>query len=105
MPDDPLHSLLSILLIDSGPRGPPLAASSAADQDGPAGRRVHEAGSVPQRGVQMVRDPICGTFVVPERAVALSHRGDDRSISVRPIVATSTGRGLKPIPLPRRRTA
>lgn len=26
---------------------------------------------VPQRGVQMVRDPVCGTFVVPERAVML----------------------------------
>lgn len=25
----------------------------------------------PQRSVQMARDPICGTFVVPERAVAL----------------------------------
>jgi YHS domain-containing protein len=29
-------------------------------------------GSVPARGVQMVRDPICGTYVVPDRAVALS---------------------------------
>ncbi len=27
---------------------------------------------VPQRGVQMVRDPVCGTFVVPDRAVALA---------------------------------
>lgn len=27
---------------------------------------------VPQRGVHMERDPVCGTFVVPERAVALS---------------------------------
>ena len=26
---------------------------------------------VPQRGVQMVRDPVCGTFVVPDRAVML----------------------------------
>ena len=26
---------------------------------------------VPQLGVQMVRDPVCGTFVVPERAVML----------------------------------
>ena len=26
---------------------------------------------VPQRGVQMVRDPVCGTFVVPGRAVIL----------------------------------
>jgi YHS domain-containing protein len=25
----------------------------------------------PQRGATMVRDPVCGTFVVPERAVTL----------------------------------
>ncbi len=25
----------------------------------------------PRRGVQMVRDPVCGTFVVPGRALAL----------------------------------
>jgi YHS domain-containing protein len=27
---------------------------------------------VPQRGVPMVRDPVCGTFVLPERAVSLA---------------------------------
>jgi hypothetical protein len=27
---------------------------------------------VPDRGVQMVRDPICGTFLVPERAVVVT---------------------------------
>ena len=34
----------------------------------------HTAGrsGAPQRGVHMERDPVCGTFVVPERAVALS---------------------------------
>ena len=26
----------------------------------------------PGRGVQMVRDPVCGTFVLPERALTLS---------------------------------
>ena len=26
---------------------------------------------VPQRGVQMVRDPVCGTFLVPENALTL----------------------------------
>jgi YHS domain-containing protein len=25
----------------------------------------------PQRGVQMARDPVCGTFVIPDHAVAL----------------------------------
>jgi len=32
------------------------------------GRR---GGGVPDRGVQMVRDPVCGTFVVADRAVTL----------------------------------
>ena len=28
-------------------------------------------GSVPRQGVAMVRDPVCGTFVVPARAVTI----------------------------------
>jgi hypothetical protein len=28
--------------------------------------------SPPQHGVQMVRDPVCGTFVLPNRAVSLA---------------------------------
>jgi hypothetical protein len=28
--------------------------------------------TVPQHGVQMVRDPMCGTYVVPDRAVTIS---------------------------------
>ena len=27
---------------------------------------------VPQSGVKMVRDPVCGTFLLPERAITLS---------------------------------
>ena len=27
---------------------------------------------VPQRGLQMARDPVCGTFVVAERALSLT---------------------------------
>jgi uncharacterized protein len=34
---------------------------------GPQGRPP-----VPTHGVQMMRDPVCGTFVVPDRAVTLS---------------------------------
>ena len=30
------------------------------------------ATGVPQRGVQMVRDPICGTFVLPDRALSIA---------------------------------
>lgn len=36
------------------------------------GARDRSRGSaVPSHGVSMVRDPVCGTFVVPERAVTL----------------------------------
>jgi YHS domain-containing protein len=31
-----------------------------------------EGGNVPARGIQMVRDPVCGTYVIPDRAVALA---------------------------------
>jgi YHS domain-containing protein len=37
--------------------------------DGARGRS--KGASTPQRGVSMVRDPVCGTFVVPERAVTI----------------------------------
>jgi len=39
--------------------------------DGFAGRDSNTGGGTPQRGVQMVRDPVCGTFVLPDRAVTL----------------------------------
>ena len=29
-------------------------------------------GRVPTRGEQMVRDPVCGTFILPERSVSLT---------------------------------
>ncbi len=32
----------------------------------------------PDRGVQMVRDPVCGTFLPPEHAVTLTDRGSVR---------------------------
>ena len=37
--------------------------------EGAVGSR--RGGGVPERSVPMVRDPICGTFVVPDRAVTL----------------------------------
>ena len=36
---------------------------------------VPRSSRVPARGVQMARDPICGTYVVPGRAVMLAERG------------------------------
>jgi hypothetical protein len=38
--------------------------ASPAERNGP--------GAAPSRGVPMARDPVCGTFVVPGRAVALA---------------------------------
>jgi uncharacterized protein len=32
-------------------------------------------GGPPDRGVQMVRDPICGTFLPPADAISLTERG------------------------------
>ena len=40
---------------------------------GLAGQSQHRAGGgVPTRGVQMVRDPVCGTYVLPDRALMLA---------------------------------
>jgi uncharacterized protein len=35
------------------------------------GGRPRGRGEVPTRGVQMVRDPVCGTFVLPDHALTL----------------------------------
>ena len=36
--------------------------------------RQHRSGP-PQRGVRMVQDPVCGTYVIRERALTLSEGG------------------------------
>ena|ERR1019366_8732716 len=38
----------------------------------PAAPTGRARGGVPQQGVQMARDPVCGTYVVPDRAVTLN---------------------------------
>jgi YHS domain-containing protein len=35
----------------------------------------HRRSGPPDRGVQMVRDPVCGTFLPPASAVSLAERG------------------------------
>ena len=40
--------------------------------EGMSGRPPLRGTSVQQPGVHMVRDPVCGTFIVPERAVVLA---------------------------------
>jgi uncharacterized protein len=37
--------------------------------------RGSRGGQVPQRGMQMARDPVCGTFVVADRALSLTDGG------------------------------
>ena len=39
--------------------------------EGIGGRPPRRRGDVPSRGVQMVRDPVCGTFVLPDHALTL----------------------------------
>ena len=39
--------------------------------EGVSGRPPRGRGQVPTRGVQMVRDPVCGTFVLPDHALTL----------------------------------
>jgi hypothetical protein len=39
---------------------------------GVSGRPLDRPGRVPQQGVPMVRDPVCGTFLLRERAVMLT---------------------------------
>jgi YHS domain-containing protein len=39
--------------------------------EGLGGRRPRGGRHVPARGVQMVRDPVCGTFVLPDHALTL----------------------------------
>jgi len=43
-------------------------AMARARTPGPRSRQT------PERGVQMVRDPVCGTFVVPEHALSIADR-------------------------------
>jgi hypothetical protein len=40
--------------------------------DGVRGRPARGNSRVPSRGVQMVRDPVCGTFVLPDHALTLT---------------------------------
>ena len=44
---------------------------AASFMEGLTGVQRRRPASPPPRGVHMVRDPVCGTFVVPDRAVTL----------------------------------
>jgi YHS domain-containing protein len=42
------------------------------------GMRAGRPQRPPEQGVRMVRDPVCGVFVVPSRALALQDKGQTR---------------------------
>jgi YHS domain-containing protein len=44
---------------------------AASFMEGLTGVQRRPSAGPPQHGVHMVRDPVCGTFVVPDRAVVL----------------------------------
>lgn len=49
-----------------------LAKMWAGVREGLSGRPPGSS-AVPRQGVQMVRDPVCGTFVVPSQALRISN--------------------------------
>jgi YHS domain-containing protein len=68
--------LLSILLTFVLRAVAVLLAGIIRGLQGQGGRGQGGPGAqVPQRGVQMVRDPVCGTFIVRSRALSLSGAG------------------------------
>jgi YHS domain-containing protein len=71
--------LLSILLTIVMRAASQLWTGVVRGLQGHGGRRQRTRGAnVAQTGVHMVRDPVCGTFVVPDHAVALSGTGGTR---------------------------
>jgi YHS domain-containing protein len=52
--------------VGQGLRGPSTPGSAGA------ARRGGDQASAPPRGVQMARDPVCGTYVVPDRALTIA---------------------------------
>jgi len=59
-----IYSLILTLLIRA------LLRLWAGIREGLEGAPPSKRGQAPLQGVQMVRDPVCGTFVVPARAIA-----------------------------------
>jgi YHS domain-containing protein len=103
-----LFDLLDLLLLLVTVRAVwKLAGGVMSGLKGAPGPRSGARGA-PPRGVQMARDPVCGTFVVPDHAISLTV-GHDRlyfcSAACRDQFRPSTGSG-RPEPAPERaRTA
>jgi YHS domain-containing protein len=66
-----LFLLLIVVVLQAGAR---LVRGFFAGLNGPPPRR-RGRGGVPARGAAMVRDPVCGTFVVQSRALTAARGG------------------------------
>jgi uncharacterized protein len=54
-----------------------LVAGIIVGASGQPPPRARSRRGPPERGVQMVRDPVCGTFLPPSSALALTGRGGE----------------------------
>jgi YHS domain-containing protein len=68
---DAIFTLLAIRAIWKLLQGVMHGLSGQPGQS-PQARQPRESGGVPAQGVQMARDPVCGTYVVPDRAVSIT---------------------------------
>ena len=66
---DVIFTLLAIRAIWKLLQGVMQGLAGPSAQSRQAGPR-RESSGVPAQGVQMVKDPVCGTYVVPDRAVS-----------------------------------
>ena len=67
---DVIFTLVAIRAIWKMLQGVLQGMAGPSRQSHQEGRR--DSGGVPAQGVQMARDPVCGTYVVPDRAVSIS---------------------------------
>jgi YHS domain-containing protein len=63
---DVVFTLLAIRAIWKLLQGVMQGMAGLPNQQGPG----RAGGGVPAQGVQMAKDPVCGTYVVPDRAVS-----------------------------------
>ena len=101
---DVVFTLLAIRAIWRLLQGVMQGLSGQASRPGPQ----RDSGRAPVQGVQMAKDPVCGTYVVPERALSLSV-GREKvyfcSEACRDAFRPSTGSGRSEAPDGRARTA
>ncbi len=65
---DAVFTLLAVRAIWKLVQGVMVGMSGPANSP----RQPRESSGEPAQGVQMARDPVCGTYVVPDRAVTIT---------------------------------